>query len=128
MSLFKPRWRNPDVDIALQAVDGIDNDKLLLKIVKTSKNEKVRVAALKKISSDYYPFIVDLAIKYSGLFTDISQLAVRRLIELEPLSHLDPFGNRDGLMKDRVLEVVAKKTIDLNVMQIIANQDMYLNA
>ncbi len=49
--LFKPKWKNPDVSIRRQAVEKIQDDKILDKILTSETDEGILLVALKKSNS-----------------------------------------------------------------------------
>jgi hypothetical protein len=53
MGLFKPRWKSDDLKVALAAVEKLDYDKQLLRVIQEAPRWEIKAAAVKKLTSPF---------------------------------------------------------------------------
>lgn len=50
IDIFKPKWKHKDSDVRLEAVQELDDQKILVKIAKNDSDKYVRGVAVRKIN------------------------------------------------------------------------------
>lgn len=118
-NLFKPKWKNDDWKVRLEAVKNLDDQDILVDIVKNDFNYDVRREAVKNIKDDSVLFEIAKGFSNTGIRIEATKHINDESILIDLAKNAYNYNIRLEAVKkikdESVLKNIAKNDKDLNV-------------